>query len=39
MALQLNVNNTGSPLDSESTLTVSNIQLELGNTATSYRAI
>ena len=29
-------NNTGSPLDSESTLTVSNIQLELGNTATSY---
>ena len=36
MALQLMSNNTGSPLDSESTLTVSNIQLELGNTATSY---
>lgn len=38
MALQLMSNNTGSPLDSESTLTVSNIQLELGNTATSYEA-
>ena len=38
MALQLMSNNTGSPLDSESTLTVSNIQLELGNTATSYKA-
>ena len=38
MALQLMSNNTGSPLDSESTLTVSNIQLVLGNTAASYRA-
>ena len=36
MALQLMSNNTGSPLDSESTLTVSNIQLVLGNTAASY---
>ena len=36
MALQLMSNNTGSPLDSESTLTVSNIQLELGSTVTSY---
>ena len=36
MALQLMSNNTGSPLDSESTLTVSNIQLEWGDTATPY---